>query len=430
MDTRSAMDIYPLSRLQIWIVGMCFVLNMLDGMDVLAISFAAPIIARDWTISPQELGIVFSAALAGMAIGAVGISPFSDVIGRRRIILLSLVIIGVGMLATAYAQSVAQLVILRLVAGLGIGSILASLTSLVSEYSPEKYRNFNILFYSAGYPVGAMLMGFVAAWMLPAFGWRTLFFFAGCVSLSAIPLVYFLVPESIEFLLKKQPRGSLELCNDILRKMGRPLLDRLPEREAAHDQGVGVGALLSDERRTDTLMLWLVFMMSFATLYFLFSWVVKLAVDSGLDIKDAIYAGVSMNLGAFCGSITVGFLSLKVGLKKVLAAYFFIAAVVIIPYGFVRTSVAFVLILIFILMYFTQGAFTGLYAVAAKLYPTEIRTTGVGWAIGAGRAGAIFGPAVAGFILGAGVSIGWTFVIFSAPMFVAALIMSRLQAPD
>jgi len=132
MDTRSAMDIYPLSRLQIWIVGMCFVLNMLDGMDVLAISFAAPIIARDWTISPQELGIVFSAALAGMAIGAVGISPFSDVIGRRRIILLSLVIIGVGMLATAYAQSVAQLVILRLVAGLGIGSILASLTSLVS----------------------------------------------------------------------------------------------------------------------------------------------------------------------------------------------------------------------------------------------------------------------------------------------------------
>ena len=170
------------------------------------------------------------------------------------------------------------------------------------------------------------------------------------------------------------------------------------------------------------------FMMSFATLYFLFSWVVKLAFESGLAIEDAMHAGISQNAGAFFGSVTLGYLSTRIGLKRIISIFFFAAAVFTLLYGNVSGSVTLVLILIFVLMYFVQGGFTGLYAVAARLYPTDIRTTGVGWSIGAGRIGAILGPAVAGFILDAGVPINWTFAVFAVPMILAAVALAGVSS--
>ena len=182
MSIRQIVDESRLSPLQIVVIGVCFFLNMLDGMDVLAISFAAPVIAEDWGISRSALGIAFSAALVGMALGAVVISPYTDVIGRRRMVLLSTVVISLGMAATAFAQSVTQLVVLRLVAGLGIGSMLASLTSMVSEYAPDRHRNFSILLLHSAYPVGSIFAGIVASWILPEYGWRALFVLAATVS--------------------------------------------------------------------------------------------------------------------------------------------------------------------------------------------------------------------------------------------------------
>jgi MFS family permease len=188
-----------------------------------------------------------------------------------------------------------------------------------------------------------------------------------------------------------------------------------------------VGALLAPGLRRSTVSLWAAFMMSFATLYFLFSWVVKLAYESGLAMQDAMHAGISQNAGAFFGSVTLGYLSNRVGLKRIISVFFAGAAVFTLLYGNVGGSLTLVLVLIFVLMYFVQGGFTGLYAVAARLYPTDIRTTGVGWAIGAGRVGAILGPAVAGFVLDAGVPINWTFVIFAVPMVLAAAALAGVS---
>lgn len=428
MSIRNYIDDKPLSVLQIRVVCICFFLNMLDGIDVLAISFAAPVIAQDWAVTPQTLGIVFSAALVGMAIGAVVISPYTDVIGRRNMILASIALISAGMIATAFAQSVTQLTILRLIAGLGIGSMLASLTSMVSEYTPDKHRNMAILVLHAAYPIGAIIAGFIAARVLPDFGWRPLFTFAGIISLVAVPLVVLGLPESLEFLVSKQPRNALPKINRILSGMTQEPLDSLPEKLNLDEKGSGLAALLSPELKVPTLVLWLAFMMSFATLYFLFSWVVKLAVEAGLNIAHAMYAGISLNLGAFFGSVSLGYLSSRFGLKPTISIFFLCGAVMSVVYGNFNISVAVVLVLIFILMYFVQGGFTGLYAVAARLYPTEIRTTGVGWAIGAGRIGAILGPSLAGFILGAGISINWTFVIFGLPLVIAGFVISRLPS--
>lgn len=429
MNIRKTIDENPISSLQFLVFYQCFVLNMLDGMDVLAISYSAPVISNDWAITPQTLGIVFSAALVGMTIGAMFISPFTDRIGRRKMILISLLMIGAGMIGTSFAQSVSHLVMLRLLTGLGIGSILASSTSMVSEFAPERVRNVSITIYHSGYPIGAIITGFIAAWLIPEYGWRPLFVLAGVISLGMLPLVYFYLPESIDFLLARRPPRTLERVNEILTRMGRPPIEELPPQEAKEHSVVGgVGALLQDGRAVSTLLLWLAFFMSFAALYFLFSWVVKLANDSGLAIEHAMYAGIAMNLGAFFGSITLGYFSGKTGLKKIIFLYFMLAVCMIIPYGFLKAAVPVVLAMIFVLMLFVQGAFAGLYVVAARLYPTEIRTTGVGWAIGAGRFGAIFGPSAAGFMLGAGLSISWTFAVFAIPLALAGVVIINLHS--
>ena len=431
-NTLELIDESKLTGLQVTVLAVCFFLNMLDGMDVLAISFAAPAISDEWTISPESLGVVFSAALVGMTVGAIFVSPYSDAIGRRKIMLASLVLIASGMLATSLAESVLQLIILRFAAGVGIGSMLASMTSMVSEYAPDRLRNLFILILHAGYPVGAMLTGFMAADLLPAYGWRVLFTVAGCATLIALPLVYFLLPESLEFLIKQQPDRALPKANAILSKMGHPHLTALPNRGSSSGNvvGSGVSVLFSESLRLKTLNLWMAFFMSFATLYFLVSWVVKLAIDSGLALENAIYAGVCLNLGAFFGSISLGAVSNRFGLTKIIALFFLIGAIFTVTYGTSNVTVAWKLTLVFLLMYFVQGAFTGLYAVAARLYDTEIRTTGVGWAIGAGRLGAIFGPIIAGLLLGAGVSIDWTFILFSLPLIFAAFFAKSISLPQ
>ena len=429
MNIKKLIDENPLGSLQFLVFYQCFILNMLDGMDVQAIAYSAPEISNQWAINPQTLGIVFSAALVGMTIGAMFLSPFTDRIGRRKMILISLVMIGAGMIGTSFAQTVTHLVVLRFLTGLGIGSILASSTSMVAEFAPNRIRNVCITIYHSGYPIGAIITGFIATWLIPEYGWRPLFMLAGVISLGMLPLVYLYLPESMDFLLATRPPDALQRINAILKRMSHPSMEQLPPQEARQHSVIGgVGALLQDGRAVSTLLLWLAFFMSFAALYFLFSWVVKLANDSGLPLEDAMYAGIAMNMGAFFGSVSLGHFSGKAGLKKVIFLYFLGAVCMIIPYGFFRGDVPVVLTMIFILMLFVQGAFAGLYVVAARLYPTEIRTTGVGWAIGAGRFGAVFGPAAAGFMLGAGLSISWTFAVFAIPLALAGLTIVNLHS--
>jgi len=430
-------DESPLSSLQFAVIYICFILNMLDGMDVLAISFSATVLTQEWSITREALGFVFSAALVGMTIGAVFISPITDSIGRRKMIMISLVMITVGMIATSFANSVLSMGILRLLTGLGIGSILASSTSMVSEYSPNRLRNLNITIYHSGYPIGAIIIALIATWMLPHYGWRPLFVLAGIVSLIMLPVVYFRLPESLDFLVTKRKPGSLDQVNRILTRMNIEPYDALPpvEEDKAGSKGAQafhrrVMALLAGQRMLPTILLWIAFMMSFATLYFLVSWVPTLARDKGLAIEDALLAGVVQQLGAFIGTLYLGYISNSVGLRKIIFIYFLAAACFIIPYGFIKPSVAGILAMIFLIMYFVQGSFAGLYVIAARLYPTEIRTTGVGWAIGAGRLGAVLGPAVAGLLLGAGLSISWTFVVFAVPMVIAGLTIINLRATE
>ena len=428
MDVRHVIDEYRWTPLQYLVICLCFFLNMLDGMDVLAIALAAPVLAREWQINPDTLGFVFSAALVGMALGAILIAPKADVWGRRRLVIICMTVIAVGMLLTPLAKMVPQLVVLRFLTGLGVGGMVASMATMSAEFSPKRTRNLAVTFVQAGYPVGAAVLGLIGAKLIPAFGWNSVFILAGLLTTLSIPIVAILLPESPEFLLQKQPKGSLEKLNKILRKMGHPRMTELPPiAGSAQANRTGVAALFSKEYRTTTVLLWVGFFMAFGTLYFLLNWIPELATNTGLTLEFAIYSGAVLNVGAFFGMVTLGFLADRIGLKRVIVAWLILAALVMVLFGNFQTSVAILLAICFI-GFFMEGGFIGIYAAATQVYPTLIRNTGVGWAIGAGRTGAILGPYIAGVLVANGMSMADSFKVFSVPLLVGAAAIGMMKA--
>ncbi len=418
-DTQSLIDQSKISPMQVTVFCVCFLMNALDGMDVLAISYAAPLLAEEWSISPSALGVVFSAGLVGMTIGAMFIAPFADRIGRRTMIMLAIVLTGFGVLATSVAQSIGTLLVLRLISGLGIGAMLATVATMAAEFAPDRQRNLILGSVLAGYPIGATVFGVIAADVIPVLGWQAIFVIAGTATLATFPLVWFLLPESITFLTRVRPKDALEKVNRIIGRMGHAHLSELPTApiEVA---STSVKGLFSTELSQPTIFLWLAFFMNFAALYFLASWIPKLASDAGLALNLAIYAGAVFQMGAVFGIALSGYLSQKFGLRRIISVFLFLTAVVMTAFGFVQGS-ATILPLFGLIGFLIQGGFVGLYAVATRLYPTEIRTTGVGWAIGLGRTGAIAGPFVGGLLVAYGLSIGANFRWFAITLIFAGI---------
>lgn len=418
-SSKSIFDHKPLSALQIATILVCWLMNMLDGMDVLVISYTAPAIAKAWEVSPQALGVVFSSGLAGMTIGTLLIAPYADKIGRKNMILLSGIVMGIAIYLTSTAQDINQLLIYRLLAGLGIGCMLASTAALTAEFTPDKTRDFWVSFVISGYPVGAVLSGIAATTVIPNDGWEQMYRYAGIASLISIPLIILFLSESIDFYLKAQPQKALEKVNKILEKMGHTAMQALPPK-GSPQAAIPIDKLLSTDFRKPSLQLWLALFMAFAALYFMTSWIPKLATDAGLSLKLAIWAGTVFNVGAFFGIVTQGYFSSKYGLKKTIGVILICTAALMASFGlFVGSDV---LLFVFAMLGFgIQGGFVGLYAFAARMYPTEFKTTGIGWAMGAGRFGGIVGPSIAGVLIGMGLTIGTNFLIFAVPALIAGI---------
>lgn len=427
-DVKSMIDSQQMTALQYTTILICFLMNMLDGMDVLVIAFSASSISTEWGVTPQALGVVFSAALVGMTLGALFIAPIADKIGRKKLILICAVVMGVSIYATSWSVDVTQLMIFRFISGLGIGGMLASVSTLSSEYAPNKSKDFWIGLVMGGYPIGAVLSGVVAAEIIPNYGWRTMFQFAGIATLVTIPIVYFFLAESLEYLVKRRPKGALEKVNRILTKMKSPTFKSLPVIEKTQITSK-VSSLLKGEFKMRTLTLWLAFFSAFGTLYFLLSWIPKLTTAAGMPERLGIYSGTIFNLGSFIGILTIGALAIKFGLRKMIMLFFFGAAVLMCLFG-QFTGSAMVLVMFALIGFTFQGGFNVLYAVAARIYPTEIRTTGIGWAIGAGRLGAVIAPIVAGYLVGAGLSIDTLFIIFAVPSVIAGIATISIKSPE
>lgn len=427
-DVKSIIDTQKMTFLQYSTIFICFLMNTLDGMDVLVIAYTASAITREWSITPESLGVVFSAAVFGMTLGTLFLAPIADHIGRKKMIIVSAVIMGTSIFATAYSTSVTLLMVLRFISGLGIGGMLASASTLASEYAPSKSKDFWVSLAMSGYPIGAVLAGLVAAYIIPAYGWRTMFQFAGVATLITIPFTLVYLAPSLEFLVKKRPKNALIKINNILTKMQLQTLSQIPDYEAATNSS-SVKNLFVATRRKQTLLLWLSFFMAFASLYFLLSWIPKLTTAAGLSERLGIYSGTVFNLGSFVGILVLGGLSIRLGLRKTILIFLVAAAILMMIFGFFSGSVM-VLIMFGVIGFTMHGGFVGLYPLAARLYPVEVRTTGIGWAIGAGRFGAIVGPVIAGYLVGAGFSLITNFIIFAVPCIIAGVAAMAIRNKD
>jgi MFS transporter, AAHS family, 4-hydroxybenzoate transporter len=435
VDIRHLIDHGPMTGLQLRAVSFCFLLNALDGIDILAISFAAPLLSGEWGIEPTTLGVVFSAALVGMMAGSMLLAPLGDAIGRRKLLTIALSLIAIGMLGVTFAGSVTDLLILRFITGCGLGGVVPTMAAFAAELSPQRHRSFAVTLVQGGYPLGATITGLLAAWMMPTWGWQSLFALGGALTVLSLPFVYLLLPESPDFLLSKQPPGALARLNRMLRGMGHVEIAALPAALAPREQSRGaaqiVGALrqlFSAQHRVDTVLLWIAFFMSLLTLYFLQNWVPQLVANSGQTNSQAYSAGTILNLGLFGGMASVGYFADHYGLRRVIATYLAATAIVLLSFSYLQGATAIAIGLG--VAGFMQGGFIGLYAVGARIYPAAIRITGIGLAIGIARFGAVLGPYIAGVLVAGGMGMASSFLVFAIPLAIAALAVTAMRSPE
>ena len=405
------------TALQIKVVALCALINMLDGMDVLVISFVAPALASEWGVSFQALGLIFSAGLAGMMIGCVVVAPLADVFGRRPVVIAGLGVMTIGMIGSGLASGVTMLGLCRGVAGIGIGTLLASIAALASEYAPPGRRTVAVGLFQAGYPLGAVLTGFVTIWALPLIGWQAVLIGAGLFSAVLLPVVVLMLPESLSFLERRQPRGALARINALRGRMAMPLLAALPP-SSADDGKVKLSRLFADGMWRPTLTLWLATLLSFTVLYFVTSWIPKLSIEAGLAEDQALFAGAIFNLGGLVGATSIGLLAARLPIGRLIRVFLAAAAVLMMVFSQPMPLVA-ALGTAMLIGLTLQGGFSGFYSLAALLYPAEVRSSGIGWAMGVGRGGSILGPIVGGFLLEQHYPLWIVFLCFAVPLAVA-----------
>jgi len=423
---KDILDNSPMNGFQILAVGICILLNALDGFDVLAISFASPGIAAEWSINRAELGVVLAMELFGMAIGSVVLGGVADKIGRRPTILGCLVVMACGMYGASLVQSVNQLLAVRLVTGLGIGGMLAAINAMAAEYSNAKYRNLSVMLMAAGYPVGAVLGGSVASELLVTYGWREVFVFGGVVTASALAIVFFFLPESVEYLAAKRQPDAVEKINKTLARMGHETITKLPEPTEKVAKP-GLGQLFKGAYARITILLTFAYFLHIMSFYYIIKWIPKLVVDMQYAPSTAGQVLVWANVGGAVGALVVGLIASKLDLRKVTITVMLVSFAMITYFGLGQSDLTELATVAGVTGFFTNSAIVGLYAMFAQYYPSTLRATGTGFVIGMGRAGAALGPVIAGFLFASGFSLMTVSIAMGSGALMAAFFLMSLK---
>lgn len=415
----------PMSRFQRVAVAICVVLNALDGFDILAITFAAPGITREWALGPGALGVVISTGLVGMSMGSLLIAPLADTRGRRPIILLCLVLMTLGMLFSATADTVTALAIWRVITGLGIGGMLASISAMVAEYSNDTRRDFCVSLMTIGYPLGGMLGGMAAAWLLGHFDWRSVFIFGGGVSTAILFVVWWRLPESIEFLVFKRSPDALTEINSILRRMQRAPITQMPAR--ARQERVSVWKAFDNELIARTALVCVAYFFYMLTCYYALGWIPSIVAALGFTASVGAEVSVWTNLGGIIGGALLGYLARHVGLKPLASGALLLTALALTVFGRTQPDLLALKAVAFVLGFFLFSCAVGFYATFVRVFPTHVRATGTGLAIGLGRFGGMLGPVLGGWLMTIGTSRASVAGIMALGAALAALAIWMLQ---
>jgi len=428
-DPKSIIDAGPMALGQWVAVLVTLGLNAMDGFDVLSISFASPGIARDWGIDKATLGWVLSMELLGMALGSLLLGGVADKVGRRPTILGCLAAMAIGMFGAGHAQGVAGLLVWRLLTGLGIGGTLAAINAAAAEVSNRRWRNFAMALMVIGYPLGGIVGGMFVQRLLATATWHEVFLYGAWATSGFLPIVWLLVPESVAFLDRRRPPGALERINRILVRFGHPPVSVLSEASPGAERR-SIADLFKPGLLTTTVLITFVYFAHITSFYFIIKWVPKIVVDMGFEPRAAAGVLVWANVGGAAGGAIFGLIATRLGLKALTLCVLLATSVMIVWFGHGSADLATLKTTLAITGLFTNSAIAGLYLLFAQVFPTHVRASGTGFAIGVGRGGAVLAPVAAGYLFHAGFALQTVALAMASGSLLAAVALLALRVRD
>lgn len=430
LDVRNFIDERPFGRYQLLVAVMCSLLVFMDGFDAQMMGFVAPVLTGVLHVTKTQFGLAISSGLFGMMIGALVCGPLADHFGRKPVLVACAFTFGVFSLVTATADSLSELMAFRVLTGLGLGGAMPNTIALTSEYSPKHARATAVMLMFCGFSIGAAVPGFIAGSLITAYGWQSLFIVGGVMPCIIGIAAMAILPESIRFLITKGRDKQ-----KIIRYLSRIAPGRTPNETVTFVSGEpetksGIRNLFKAGRSTLTLLLWLMFFMNLLDLYFLNSWLPTVLNDAGIKLTTASRITSLLQVGGTCGALLLGRLMDRLLSFRVLSATYVAAGAAILFIGESGTSVVLLAVAVFAAGFFVIGSQTSSNALAAEFYPTAIRATGVGWALGIGRVGSILGPTLGPMLMKPGMDsrrVFWAAAIPPVIAMVAALIASNVE---
>lgn len=398
----------------------CLLIIIFDGYDLVIYGVALPLLMQEWALSTVQAGLLASCALFGMMFGAMGFGTLSDKLGRKKTIMICVALFSGFTFLGAYASNPVEFGILRFIAGLGIGGVMPNVVALMTEYAPKRIRSTLVALMFSGYAIGGMSSALLGKWLVADHGWTIMFMLAG-IPLLALPLIWKFLPESLMFLVKS---GRHDQAKAILRKVA-PEQAVTPQTQLVLNEVIAgdeapVRALFQQGRAFSTFMFWVAFFMCLLMVYALGSWLPKLMLSAGYSLGASLLFLFALNIGGMIGAIGGGALADKFHLKPVITTMFVVGAAALVLLGF-KSPQPVLYTLIAIAGAATIGSQILLYTFVAQYYPTSVRSTGMGWASGIGRIGAIVGPVLTGALLTYQLPHQMNFLVIAIPGVIAAL---------
>ena len=421
IDVQKFIDSRGFSPFQWGILILCFLIVAADGFDTAAIGFVAPALTKEWGVSKLELGPVLSAALIGLAAGALAAGPIADRFGRKRVLLLSVIAFGGMSLACAYASSLNELLILRFLTGVGLGAAMPNATTLLSEYAPASRRGFLVNVMFCGFTLGAAGGGLAAAALIPEFGWRSVFIVGGIAPLL-LAFALLGLPESVRHMVVRgKSPAAIRAVLERIGGSGTAAANRfaLPEQDCQLT-GSPLSIVLSQQLRFGTLMLWVTYFMGLLVYYLLSSWMPTLIRESGMSIRDASLITALFPFGSTVGAIIFGWLMDRRNPYKVVGIAYLLTGAFVWGVGQSLSDTALLIAVTFLAGIFMGGGQVSMPVLASNYYPTAGRASGVAWMLGMGRFGGILGAFIGGTLLQLGLSLPAILGILAAPAAIAA----------
>ncbi len=429
LDPRTVMRERAMNLKQYGVVTLCVLINMIDGYDILALAQAGSALSRDWGLSNAELGTLLSMNLVGMALGALGVSPVADQYGRRPAMLICLVFMSVGMAISAMSHGFLTMAIGRLITGIGIGGMTSTAGTLALEYASQKRREFATASVASAYPVGTIIGAVVAVAVLDTYGWRGIFWFGAGLSAALLPIAYVWLPESLDFLLTRQPKGALETTNKVLRRMDVPEIAALPPRpEDSAEGSTALTEIMQPVHRNELLFkLFIAHALNMFAWYFIINWGPPLVAEAGASDELGARYSAWVSYGGIVGGLTAGFFCGTFGVRRMMWFTMVSLALMIALFGQFVGNPAALMVIAPLIGAALFGSAVANWLTIAYAFPPHLRATGLGFATTAGRVGSIFGPIVGGALLGTrtgDLELGFTAIDISLTVGAVCLVMA------